>query len=44
MTEKDAVKYFDYAQERHWYLPVTAALPDEFAKRLQAALESLDGQ
>jgi len=44
MTEKDAVKYFDYAQERHWYLPVSARLPDEFAKRLLAALESLRGQ
>jgi len=44
MTEKDAVKYFNYAKEHHWYLPVTAKLPDEFAKRLLAALESLRGQ
>jgi len=44
MTEKDAVKYFNYAKERHWYLPVTARLPDEFAKRLLAALESKRGQ
>jgi len=44
MTEKDAVKYFNYAKENHWYLPVTAKLPDEFAKRLLAALESLRGQ
>lgn len=44
MTEKDAVKYFDYAKEYHWYLPVSAELPDEFGKRLLAAVESLHGQ
>lgn len=43
MTEKDAVKYFHYANERHWYLPVTATLPDEFARQLDAALERTDG-
>jgi len=43
MTEKDAVKYLDYATERHWYVPVTATLPDEFAWQLIAALEKLDG-
>lgn len=43
MTEKDAVKYFKYAKEHHWYLPVSAELPDEFGKRLLAAVESLHG-
>lgn len=43
MTEKDAVKYFGYAGKRHWYLPVSARLPDEFGKRLLAALENING-
>ena len=43
MTEKDAVKYLDYAGERHWYLPVHAHLPDEFGKRLLAVLEKQNG-
>jgi tetraacyldisaccharide 4'-kinase len=28
MTEKDAVKCLDFADERHWYLPVNAELSD----------------
>lgn len=43
MTEKDAVKYLDYAGRRHWYLPVTARLPDEFGNSLLAALEKQNG-
>lgn len=43
MTEKDAVKYFSYAGNRHWYLPVTARLSEEFGERLCAALEKVDG-
>jgi tetraacyldisaccharide 4'-kinase len=43
MTEKDAVKYFKYSDERHWFVPVTASLPDEFGHRLLAALEKLNG-
>lgn len=43
MTEKDAVKYLDYAGDRHWYLPVTARLSDQFGERLLAALEKVDG-
>ncbi len=39
MTEKDAVKYLNYAGNRHWYLPVAARLPDEFGERLLASLE-----
>ncbi|MCK9606745.1 MAG: tetraacyldisaccharide 4'-kinase [Methylomonas sp.] len=31
MTEKDAVKCAAFAQPRHWYLPVDAALPEAFA-------------
>jgi tetraacyldisaccharide 4'-kinase len=30
MTEKDAVKCLDFADDRHWYLAVTAVLPDVF--------------
>lgn len=43
MTEKDAVKYFKYSGERHWFVPVTASLPDEFGHRLLAALEKHHG-
>ncbi len=43
MTEKDAVKYFAYAGNRHWYLPVNARLSEEFGDRLCAALEKVDG-
>lgn len=43
MTEKDAVKYFHYAGEQHWYVPVTASLPDGFGTRLIAALEKVNG-
>jgi tetraacyldisaccharide 4'-kinase len=43
MTEKDAVKYFPYANERHWYLPVTAKLDDEFSRQLLERLEKLHG-
>ncbi len=43
MTEKDAVKYFDYAGNRHWYLPVNARLSDDFGESLLATLEKVDG-
>jgi tetraacyldisaccharide 4'-kinase len=43
MTEKDAVKYFDYASERHWYLPVTAVLDEEFSRQLLERLENIHG-
>lgn len=39
MTEKDAVKYKAYADERHWFLPVEAQLDDDFARQLLAQLE-----
>ncbi|MFO7593336.1 MAG: tetraacyldisaccharide 4'-kinase [Pseudomonadota bacterium] len=39
MTEKDAVKYRKYAGERHWFVPVSASLPDAFGSRLLIALE-----
>lgn len=44
MTEKDAVKYFDFADTRHWYLPVEACLPEAFGAQLLARLEKRDGQ
>jgi tetraacyldisaccharide 4'-kinase len=43
MTEKDAVKYFSYADQRHWYLPVSATLDDEFSRQLLERLERLRG-
>lgn len=43
MTEKDAVKYFPYANERHWYLPVSATLDDDFSRQLLERLEKLRG-
>jgi len=45
MTEKDAVKCSDYATENHWYLPITATLPDSFTYRLEALMKDIiDGQ
>ena len=43
MTEKDAVKYFQYATARHWYLPVSATLDDEFSRQLLERLERPHG-
>lgn len=34
MTEKDAVKCFDFADERHWYVPAEAELAAGFAGKL----------
>ncbi len=38
MTEKDAVKCRAFAGPGHWYVPVTAVLPDAFCARVQRAL------
>jgi tetraacyldisaccharide 4'-kinase len=43
MTEKDAVKYFSYANQRHWYLPVSATLDAEFSRQLLERLEIFHG-
>lgn len=43
MTEKDAVKYINYASERHWYLPVTAVLDEDFSRQLLERLENIHG-
>ena len=43
MTEKDAVKCQRFAGDRHWYVPVTAQLPDAFCTRLERALGSAPG-
>ncbi len=32
MTEKDAVKCRGFAEAQHWYVPVTAELPDTFGR------------
>ncbi len=49
MTEKDAVKCFNYAVERdwknHWYLPIKANLPEAFTIRLDNLMrEVVNGQ
>jgi tetraacyldisaccharide 4'-kinase len=41
MTEKDAVKCTAYATEQHWYLPITATLPDSFTYRLDALMKDI---
>lgn len=38
MTEKDAVKCAAFAAANHWYLPVTAALPDGLVDAMVAKL------
>ena len=40
MTEKDAIKCTTFADSRHWYLPVTARLNNEFGEHLLARLRS----
>jgi tetraacyldisaccharide 4'-kinase len=40
MTEKDAVKCRDFADERHWYWPVSAEPETAFAKALLERLET----
>lgn len=40
MTEKDAVKCFDIATNRHWYIPIEAELEFGFAEKLLALLNS----
>lgn len=45
MTEKDAVKCFGFANECHWYLPISANLPESFTYRLDALMkEIINGQ
>lgn len=43
MTEKDAVKYLKHAGERHWFVPVSASLPEGFGRKLLVALEKFNG-
>ncbi|MEO5573999.1 MAG: tetraacyldisaccharide 4'-kinase [Gammaproteobacteria bacterium] len=38
MTEKDAVKCRNFAQPKHWYLPVEAKLGENFGERLLGLL------
>lgn len=40
MTEKDAVKCQDFADSRHWYLPVSAKLTASFDQQLLALLHA----
>jgi tetraacyldisaccharide 4'-kinase len=45
MTEKDAVKCTAFATDQHWYLPITATLPDAFSYRLEVLMKDIiDGQ
>ncbi|WP_081759323.1 tetraacyldisaccharide 4'-kinase [Thioalkalivibrio sp. HK1] len=41
MTEKDAIKCVDFADARHWYVPVDAKLPKAFEEALVDSLERL---
>lgn len=41
MTEKDAVKCTPYATQHHWYLPISATLPDSFTYRLDALMKDI---
>lgn len=41
MTEKDAVKCHEFCSDLHWYLKVTARLPNRF---MQQVLEKLQGR
>lgn len=42
MTEKDAVKCAGFADERHWYLQVSAKISDEFKMQLLQKLNKLE--
>ncbi len=42
MTEKDAVKCRDFAQPRHWYLPIDVEVDDAFAHRLAELLRGVE--
>ncbi len=44
MTEKDAVKCRDFAQDNWWYLPVDAQLEASQAEQLLSRIESLVGR
>jgi tetraacyldisaccharide 4'-kinase len=45
MTEKDAVKCTSFASEEHWYMPISAQLPETFQHRFNTLLkEIIDGQ
>jgi len=41
MTEKDAVKCCQFADDRHWCLPVTASLPNDFQEHFLERLQDL---
>jgi tetraacyldisaccharide 4'-kinase len=41
MTEKDAVKCSRFGGPQHWYVPVTAQLPDAFFERLRRLLPAV---
>jgi tetraacyldisaccharide 4'-kinase len=43
MTEKDAVKYRPFSGAHHWFVPVTATLPDAFGPKIIASLEKIHG-
>ena len=43
MTEKDAVKCGGFANQRIWYIPVSAQLPEEWAQQITQSIESRSG-
>ncbi len=42
MTEKDAVKCQEICTDAHWYLKVTAVLPESFMQRIQQELQTAE--
>ncbi|MGR5251592.1 tetraacyldisaccharide 4'-kinase [Vibrio astriarenae] len=44
MTEKDAVKCGDFAQQNWWYLPVSAELPEKDAQRILERIKEVKEQ
>lgn len=43
MTEKDAVKCVEFANERHWYLPVEAKMDQDFSNKMLSLLHQKRG-
>ena len=43
MTEKDAVKCRSFAQARHWYVPVTAQIDNNFLQKITEQLRKYNG-
>jgi len=40
MTEKDAVKCSRFAEDKHWYVPITAEPQSQFSQQLLTLLKA----